>query len=238
MSNVTLEGILSKRNEYPYGSVDWHNWNGEKANLLEKQKESLKERIVYFKECDLLFLGNESFIPVGDNNTLVEQIKYIQMHVQKRSLLEYVAEQRHPIPYVYIRDGERYFFISRESGSGETRLIGKKGMLGGHVGEEDIVENNLEATLRNGMLRELEEEAAITESNIKHIQLKGLIKSNVGVDSDHLGLVYEITLDDANIETQEEGVINGLWLTLDEVKECFDSFENWSKIVIENIFKI
>lgn len=229
----TLDEILAKRNEYEYGSVEWHEWNGKKADLLEEKKPSTSEQIIFFNEDDLSFLGSESFIEA--NEEVYSKLKQVPIHVQKRSLLEYVEEQRHPIPYVYIRDGERIFFISRESGSGELRLIGMKGMLGGHVGEEDLIHNDLQETLNNGMLRELEEEAGITSENIFSIQLKGIIKSDVGVDNDHLGLVYEITLNNNDVETQEEGVINGLWLNKNEIKEHYDSFENWSKIVIDNV---
>lgn len=229
----TLDEILAKRDEYEYGSIEWHEWNGKKADLLEAKKPSVSEQIIYFKEEDLTFLGSEVFIDF--NQRMHNQLQQVPIHVQKRSLLEYVKEQRHPIPYVYVRDGERIFFISRESGSGELRLIGKKGMLGGHVGEEDLVQNNLKETLINGMLRELWEEAAISEESISDINLKGLIKSDVGVDNDHLGIVYEIILNNNDIQTQEEGIIDGLWLNKDEIKEHYDSFESWSKIVIDNV---
>lgn len=229
----TLEEILAKRDEYEYGTVEWNKLNGEKADLLESKKPSVSEQIIYFKEEDLNFLGSDAFIQANDE--VYSKLKEVPMHVQKRSLLEYVAEQRHPIPYVYIRDGERIFFISRESGSGELRLVGKKGMLGGHVGDEDLIENDLQKTLTNGMLRELWEEAAIGEEDIASIDLKGLIKSDVGVDNDHLGLVYEITLKNNDIQTQEEGVINGLWLNKNEIRNHYDSFESWSKIVIDNV---
>lgn len=229
----TLDHILEERNKQEYGSAEWNLLNEEKANLLEKQKPSVAEEIIYFEEKDLGFLGNQDFII--PNNDQYNKLLNTKILTGKRSLLEYVDEQRHPIPYAYIKNEDNYFFISRESGSGETRLIGKKGMLGGHVGSEDLIEDNLEETIKNGLMRELEEEAGIVSEMVKKVTLKGVIKSDLGVDSDHLGLVYEIELFDNEIETQEEGVINGLWLQKDQIEDHIESFENWSKLVIENV---
>lgn len=228
-----LNKILNERDQFQYLSDDWNRLNDEKAEILEKQKPSLSETIIYFKEEDLDFLGEGPFVHYKEE--IYKKLMNAKHLSGRRSKLEYVPEQRHPIPYIYVKDGDRYFFISREGGSGETRLIGKKGMLGGHVGPESDSNISLEETLKLGMLRELEEEAAITEKLISNISLKGLIKSNEGVDNDHLGLVYEVTLNDNNIETQEEGIINGFWLKESEIKEHYNTFENWSKIVIDNV---
>ena len=46
-------------------------------------------------------------------------------------------------------------------------------MVGGHIGEEDIENGNLNTTIMNGMFRELEEEAGIKPSMVKSLELKG-----------------------------------------------------------------
>jgi len=127
-----------------------------------------------------------------------------------------------------LRYEDKYFFILREKGSGEARLEGKKGMVGGHVGEEGIVK---------GMYRELEEEVSVTPSIIKSLTLKGLIKSNEGVNIDHLGIIYEIELTTDKIKAEEKGVLSGMWINKEDLSKHYDSFENWSKIIYDNVLK-
>ncbi|MFA7169543.1 MAG: hypothetical protein WC178_01685, partial [Candidatus Paceibacterota bacterium] len=157
--------------------------------------------------------------------------------VEKRSFLEYHPTRRHPIPYILVRFEDKYFFTLRERGGSELRLIGKKGLIGGHVDDCDLVENNLEKTCYNALFREAGEEAGVNEKIIKNISLKGLIRSDLGVDFDHLGLVYEIELTTDDIKSEEDGILTGLWISREELPEHYESFENWSKIVYDNLLK-
>ncbi|MFF2531474.1 hypothetical protein ACFVS2_21440 [Brevibacillus sp. NPDC058079] len=224
-----LEEILRKRDTHEVDSLEWKELNELKAEWLEYHKPSNKEEIIYFEETALLD------IPHGFS--IVEKLPYLPFDVMKRSLLEHHPEKRHPIPYAIVRHKRRYFFILRENGSGELRLIGKKGMLGGHVGKEDIDHetNNLSKTILNGLMRELQEEANIEAPMIVSIHLKGLIKGEEGVDADHLGIIFEIELDTDDIDTQEEGVQKGIWIHENDLKNHYPSFESWSKIVYDHV---
>lgn len=223
-----MYGKIKERDQYETLSEEWVRLNNEKADLLEKIKPSTKERIIYFDESSL------KDIKTGFDN--INVLPDIPFYVERRSFLEYCPPRRHPIPYCIIKNGSKYFFILRESGSGEIRLIGKKGMVGGHIGEEDIENGNLNTTIMNGMFRELEEEAGIKPSMVKSLELKGVIKSNEGVDADHLGLVYEIELYSADgIKAEEEGILKGIWIDKEKLNEHYESFESWSKIVYNNI---
>lgn len=224
-----IEDLLKERDQYEIDSIEWLEWNELKMKWLEHHKPSVKEDIIYFEETSVLD------IPLGF--TAMDKLPIIPYQVERRSFLEYHPEYRHPIPYVIVKHKDQYFFILREKGSGEIRLIGKKGMLGGHVGSEDINEGSLSKTILNGLMRELEEEAGIHQAMISAIDLRGLIKSNEGVDADHLGLIYEVELSTDEIDTQEEGVLKGVWLHKSELKDHVASFESWSKIVYDSILK-
>jgi predicted NUDIX family phosphoesterase len=224
-----IKEILALRDEYDVDTEEWKTWNELKADWLEHHKPSNKEEIIYFKETALLD------IPGGFS--VIASLPMIPFHVMKRSLLEHHPENRHPIPYAIVKHKRRYFFILREKGSGELRLIGKKGMLGGHVGVEDIDQNSLNKTILNGLMRELNEEAGIDASMITGINIKGLIKSDEGVDADHLGVVYEIELDNDEIDTQEEGVQKGIWIHENDLENHNASFESWSQIVYNHILR-
>lgn len=209
--------------------------NRAKAQILEQLKPSTKEEIIYFLEETL------TDIPEGFSET--DEDLHVVVHTNKRSLMEYNKLQRHPIPYCLIRFEDEYFFISRENGSGELRLIGQKGLIGGHVGREDIVlkqGNNidLKLTLRNGMYREIEEEAGITKEKIKSIKYKGMIKLFGGVDQDHLGIVYEIELNTKDIKVLEDGVLKGAWINKYLLPLQYNRFEKWAKIVYNNVIQL
>lgn len=209
----------------------------EKASLLEALKPSTKERIIFFNESEV------TFVPTGFTNiqAILEAVQTVPVSVDRRSILEYNMEQRHPIPYVIVKHQNKYFFIIREGNSGEIRLIGKMGMLGGHVGEEDIQVTNdsidLFKTIENGLHRELMEEAGITPEMIESIHLEGLIKLSGGVEEDHLGFVYMVELRTDDIQSQEEGVIKGLWVEKEDLPSIKNKLENWSQVVYTEIIQ-
>ena len=208
-----------------------------KAELLESKKPSLKEPILYFLESEL------KNIPSGFSKTSFNELNVIP-YIAKRSLLEHLPIQRHPIPYILVRYIENeipfYFFLFRESGSTETRLVGRKGLPGGHVDGVDAVlddNNNIrpKETIEIGLYRELLEEVGIPKEEIKNIELVGFIKETEerSVGADHLGLVYLIDFAHKAYKSMEEGIISGAWLRKEEVNP--DELESWARLVYENI---
>lgn len=229
MAEERLENVLKRRDAYAFGSEEWEKLNEEKADYLENIKPSTKERVIYFEESDLAGI-EETFSGEAD-------IFNLPFDIERRSLLEYHPTRRHPIPYMLVRFEDKYFFILREQGGGELRLIGKKGLIGGHIAEEDMIEGDLVATVQNALFREAEEEAGITEDMVNSIKLRGVIKSDLGVDIDHLGLVYEMEISTDSIKSEEEGIATGIWIPEEELPAHYESFENWSKIVYDNLLK-
>ena len=228
MADRKLEELLARRDEAEFGSLDWEKLDEDRAEYLESIKPSTRERTIYFEENDL-----ENIAGVFTRETEIFDLPFA---VGRRSLLEYHPTRRHPIPYILVRFENKYFFTLRETGGGELRLIGKKGLIGGHIDEGDIVLDDLVATCQNALFREAKEEAGIDESIINAVELKGIIKSDLGVDIDHLGLVYEIELATDAIKS-EEGELIGMWIEKEELPEHYESFENWSKIVYDNLLK-
>lgn len=229
MADQKLEELLRRRDAHPVGSPAWDALNAEKADYLESIKPSTRERIVYFRERDLAGIPG-GFAPAAGLGALA-------YGVERRSLLEYHPAQRHPIPYILVRCRDKYFFILREAGGGELRLIGKKGLIGGHVDAEDIVANDLEATCYRALLREAREEAGLGEEMVVGAALRGLIKSDLGVDVDHLGLVYELEIDTDQLRSEEDGIATGIWIPRQEVERHYESFENWAKIVYDHLLR-
>jgi predicted NUDIX family phosphoesterase len=229
MTDQKLENILTRRDSFEIGSSQWKILNEEKADYLESIRPSTRERVVYFEE--------KFFDGIQENFLKDFSVYDLPFGIERRSALEYHPTRRHPIPYALIRFQDNYFFILRESGGGELRLIGKKGLAGGHVGEVDVVEGNLKKTFENSLMREAREEVGIVSEMVNSIDLRGFIKSDLGVDVDHLGLVYEIELSTEAIKSEEDGVLTGIWIKKEDLKNHYESFENWSKIVYDNLLK-
>lgn len=227
MIDPKLESILARRDGYEIGSEAWDQLNEEKAQYLESIKPSTRERIIYFNEKDL---GG-----ITDVFTEGFDISTLPFGVERRSLLEYHPTRRHPIPYIVVWFEDKYFFALREQGGGELRLIGKKGLIGGHVGEEDLVEGDMTATFQRALFREAREEAGIMEEHVNAFRLRGIIKSDLGVDIDHLGLVYEMEINTDTIKSEEGGVLTGMWIKENDLPDYYESFENWTKIVFDNL---
>mgnify|MGYP000983264523 CR=1 FL=1 len=230
INQTTLEELMNGMEKCEVDSLEWRTINSLKAIYLERNKPSTREIILTFKEKDL------EHIPLGFSE--YKDNLDIEVYEERRSLLEYNPIYRHPIPYVIIKNKSKYFFILREAGSGEAMLIGKKGMVGGHVAVDDIEKNDsVVDSIIKGLYRELEEEAGITGSIITDIALKGVIKSNEGVDRYHLGLIYEIEINTTDIKAEEEGVLTGIWIDKEDLSSHYNSFESWAKIVYDHILQ-
>jgi len=232
MNKNNLKEIVQERDAHVIHTQEWEELNLLKNKVLSEQKPSTNEIILYFKEEDL------KDIPMGYSN-LDDDLDYLMINLDQqfnsRFSLEYASgEFRHPIPYIVLKHEDKYFFILRESGSGETRLIGKKGLVGGHVGSEDECDDAI-GTIVGGMGRELLEEVGVDASKIKHLEIKGLIRSNDGVDADHLGVIFLVELNTDDIKAEEEGILSGIWIHKDDLHKHYDSLENWSRIVYDNI---
>lgn len=230
MQENQLEEILARRDVLAMGSAEWEKLNREKADFLESIKPSTRERIVFFEEKDLPATPKHGWLAAK-----ALDLAKIPAAWARRSELEYHPLRRHPIPYVLVRSGDKFFFVLREGGGGELRLIGKKGMIGGHVAEEDAVEGNLPSTMEKALRREAEEEAGITAEMITSLEPAGLIKSDTGVDADHLGLVYVMEINTRDIIGSEPEKLTGVWLTREEIVTQWESLENWAQIVVREL---
>ncbi len=201
--------------------------------IPEGVKPSLLEEIVYFNESDLVHI--EEGYTKGD----ISLLESAKMDTDVRYFLEDSTTKRHPIPYVLLKCGDKYYLAYRLKGGSEARLHGKLGMLGGHVDKSDVIEygeDNYDELFKGALLRELNEEVGVTKSDIDNISLKGYIRicEECTVEYVHLALVYLVELKHTNIKSEEEDILKGDWYTVEEIKGVEDRLEAWSKIVVAN----
>lgn len=196
-------------------------------------KSSLLDEIVYFKDVDLKNIG-EGYVKGS-----LDLISDIPMFTDIRYFLENDYTKRHPIPYALLRYKDKYFLADRLKGGTETRLNGKKGMLGGHVDKLDVItygEENKVDLFENALLRELMEEVGVDKSIIDSITFKGYIRivDETAVEGVHLALVYVVDLNTECISSKEEHILKGSWYTKEDIKDVYNTLEKWSELVIKN----
>lgn len=159
------------------------------------------------------------------------------------------------LPYIVISkmvDGQKkYFTYQRTKLVGEERLAGNISIgIGGHVELTDIVldqqENNvrIEDTISRCISREVAEEISFqmdAHNESKEAYFQGFIMDNTDeVGKVHLGMVFEIFLQDSNVEAScVEEELNTLGFnTLEEIvgycEENNVKAENWTKLYLKS----
>lgn len=132
------------------------------------------------------------------------------------------------IPYVILLRGDKVFVTRRLNKGGEARLHGKISIgVGGHINPADE-EGNL---LLRGLWREIHEEVALD----KHGELVscGFINDDTNsVGSVHLGACFTLRVE-GDVSVRETEKLEGLWMTLPELKSNYDNMETWTQIALE-----
>lgn len=132
------------------------------------------------------------------------------------------------IPYLVLRDGERYFLMRRTRAGADARLhehdtIG----IGGHLNPGD-------AGLAGGLRREWTEE--IEAAFVPEFRLIGLLNDDTSeVGSVHLGAIYLAEAGGRPVEIRETDKLSGTFATRDAVAAVVDRMETWSRLVFEHL---
>lgn len=127
------------------------------------------------------------------------------------------------IPYLVLRDGERYFLMRRTRAGGDARLHDRYSIgVGGHLNPGDD-------GLRGGLRREWEEE--LVAGFVPDFRLVGLLNDDTtDVGSVHLGAVYVADAGGRAVGIREVHKLSGAFSTRDEVAAVADRLETWSAL--------
>lgn len=161
-------------------------------------------------------------------------IDFVESHAEyiERGVAEEDESKKQIIAYLLIRYGDEVFMTRRLKAQSEARLHDRRSVgIGGHINTTDGSKN----PVLLGLKRELCEEVFIPE-NYK-MKFLGIINDDsTSVGKVHTGLCYEIVLPSPNCKVLETEKMVGEWANEEKIKEVFESFENWSKIVLNTVF--
>jgi predicted NUDIX family phosphoesterase len=149
-------------------------------------------------------------------------------HYVPRPAAEVDRSTKQVIPYLVLRDGERYFLMRRTRAGADARLHDRYSIgVGGHLNPGD-------ADLLAGLRREWAEE--LDADFVPTFRLVGLLNDDTTpVGSVHLGAVYVADAAGRGVTVRETDKLSGAFATRDEVGAVVDDMETWSYFVFDHL---
>jgi len=145
---------------------------------------------------------------------------------EPREAMEQDPDHKQIIPYLVLRDGERYFLMRRTRAGGDARLFDRWSIgVGGHLnpGDEDLL---------GGLRREWREELdADFEPTFEPIALLNDDTTEVGAV--HLGVVFLADAAGRPVGVRETDKLTGSFAEPAEVAAVAEHLETWSRLVFE-----
>jgi len=130
------------------------------------------------------------------------------------------------IPYLVLRDAERYFLMRRTRAGGDARLHDRRSIgVGGHLnpGDED---------LDGGLRREWAEE--LVADFVPEFRFIGLLNDDTTpVGQVHLGAVFVADAAGRRVSIRETDKLSGSFATPADVAAVAPDLETWSRLVFD-----
>jgi predicted NUDIX family phosphoesterase len=147
---------------------------------------------------------------------------------EPRTAMEQDPAYKQIIPYLVLRDGDRYFLMRRTQAGADRRLHDRWSIgVGGHLNPGDD-------GLLGGLRREWHEE--LEADFVPEFRLIGLLNDDTtDVGRVHLGAVYVADAADRRVEVRETEKLTGRFATAAEVAAVSEDLETWSRLVFEAI---
>jgi predicted NUDIX family phosphoesterase len=184
------------------------------------------EELVYVVPRETI-LGNGTWHGVRTADT-DEFLAVVAAHgrFEPRPAMESDPSFKQIIPYLVLRDGERYFLMRRTRAGGDMRLHDAWSIgVGGHVNPGD-------GDLAGGLLREWTEE--LVADFVPEFRLVGLLNDDTtDVGRVHLGAVYLAEAGRRAVAIRETDKLSGAFASPAQVEEVADRLETWSRLAFE-----
>ena len=133
------------------------------------------------------------------------------------------------IPYLVLRDGERYFLMQRTTAGRDARLHGRYSIgVGGHLNPGD-------GGLLGGLRREWDEE--LVADFVPDFRLVALLNDDTSeVGAVHLGAVYVADAAGRPVAIRETDKLTGSFVEAADVEVVADRLETWSRLVFDSLY--
>ena len=147
---------------------------------------------------------------------------------EPRAAMERDPSFKQVIPYLVLRDGERYFLMRRTRAGGDARLHDRYSIgVGGHLNPGD-------GGLDRGLEREWREE--LDADFVPRFRLLGLLNDDTtDVGRVHLGVVYAAEAEGRRVAIRETDKLTGRFAEPGDVATVAGELETWSRLVFEQL---
>jgi predicted NUDIX family phosphoesterase len=147
-------------------------------------------------------------------------------HYERRAEMERDPSFKQIIPYLVLRDGDRYFLMQRTTAGGDARLHGLYSIgVGGHLNPGD-------GGVLGGLEREWHEE--LVADFLPEFRLVALLNDDTTpVGSVHLGAVYIADAAGRPVAIRETDKLRGRFADPVEVAAVVERMETWSRLAFE-----
>lgn len=147
---------------------------------------------------------------------------------RSRAAMEVDRSWKQVIPYLVLRDGERYFLMRRTRAGGDARLHDRWSIgVGGHLNPGD-------GDLAGGLRREWREE--LRADFDPQFELVGLLNDDsTDVGSVHIGAVYLADAGGLPVAIRETDKLTGRFAEPSEIASVVGEMETWSALVFEHL---
>jgi predicted NUDIX family phosphoesterase len=145
---------------------------------------------------------------------------------EPRPAMEADPSFKQVIPYLVLRDGERFFLMRRTRAGVDARLHDRYSIgVGGHLNPGD-------GGVLGGLRREWHEE--LVAGFEPEFRLVGLLNDDTtDVGSVHIGAVYVADARGRAVEIRETDKLSGAFAEPHEVEAVVDRMETWSRLCFE-----
>ena len=145
-----------------------------------------------------------------------------------RDVAERDRATKQVIPYLVLRDGERYFLMHRTRAGGDVRLHDRWSIgVGGHLNPGD-------GDLAGGLRREWAEE--IEADFVPDFRLVGLLNDDsTDVGSVHVGAVYVADAAGRPVAIRETDKLSGRFAPPEDVEAVRAGLETWSALAFDHL---
>ncbi len=145
---------------------------------------------------------------------------------EPRAAMEIDPSCKQIIPYLVLRDGERYFLMRRTKAGGDARLHDRWSIgVGGHVDPVD-------ADLAGGLRREWHEEL-VADFEPVFTPYALLNDDTTEVGAVHLGVVIIAEAEGRPVSVRETEKLSGAFATPADIAAGAEHLETWSRIVFD-----
>jgi len=147
---------------------------------------------------------------------------------EARTAMEVDPSFKQVIPYLVLRDGERFFLMRRTKGGVDARLHDRYSIgVGGHLNPGD-------GGVLGGLRREWHEE--LVAEFEPDFQLVGLLNDDTTeVGAVHLGAVYVADAAGRPVAVRETDKLTGEFAEPSAVAAVTERMETWSRLVFESL---